>query len=55
MKRGIALGIVMTIAVLLCAAGPVPAQQPIVIKLGNVQATGDIVQTGLKKIRRPGG
>ena len=49
MKRGIALGIAMTIAVLLFAAGPVPAQQPIVIKLGNVQATGDIVQTGLKK------
>ena len=31
--------------------GPIPAgaQQPIVIKLGNVQATADIVQTGLKK------
>lgn len=30
-------------------SGPVAAQQPIVIKLGNVQATGDVVQTGLKK------
>ena len=29
--------------------GPAAAQQPIVIKLGNVQATADIVQTGLKK------
>jgi tripartite ATP-independent transporter DctP family solute receptor len=31
--------------------GPFPAlaQQPIVIKLGNVQATADIVQTGLKR------
>jgi TRAP-type transport system periplasmic protein len=49
MKRGIAFGIVMTIAALLFVAGPVGAQQPIVIKLGNVQATTDIVQTGLKK------
>ncbi|HSB82101.1 MAG TPA: TRAP transporter substrate-binding protein [Candidatus Methylomirabilis sp.] len=29
--------------------GAASAQQPILIKLGNVQATGDIVQTGLKK------
>jgi TRAP-type transport system periplasmic protein len=29
--------------------GPAGAQQPIVIKLGNVQSTMDIVQTGLKK------
>jgi tripartite ATP-independent transporter DctP family solute receptor len=29
--------------------GPAVAQQPVVIKLGNVQATADIVQTGLKR------
>jgi tripartite ATP-independent transporter DctP family solute receptor len=29
--------------------GPAVAQQPIVIKLGNVQSTADTVQTGLKK------
>jgi tripartite ATP-independent transporter DctP family solute receptor len=42
---------VMVMALLIGLGGPVPAQaqQPIVIKLGNVQATGDIVQTGLKK------
>jgi TRAP-type transport system periplasmic protein len=28
---------------------PADAQQPVIIKLGNVQATADIVQTGLKK------
>ena len=42
----------MMIALLLAGtAGPgaVSAQQPILIKLGNVQATADIVQTGLKK------
>jgi tripartite ATP-independent transporter DctP family solute receptor len=33
----------------LASPGPAPAQQPIVIKLGNVQAPADIVQTGLKK------
>ena len=49
MKRGIVLGIMAAIVIVLCGAGPVRAQQPIVIKLGNVQATGDIVQTGLKK------
>ena len=38
------------VAVLAWAApGPAGAQQQIVIKLGNVQATADIVQTGLKK------
>jgi TRAP-type transport system periplasmic protein len=39
-------------AVALVLAGlavPAPAQQPTVIKLGNVQATADIVQTGLKR------
>jgi tripartite ATP-independent transporter DctP family solute receptor len=42
---------VMVMALFIGLGGPVPAQaqQPIVIKLGNVQATGDIVQTGLKK------
>jgi tripartite ATP-independent transporter DctP family solute receptor len=49
MKRGIVLGTVAAIMIMLCGAAPVPAQQPIVIKLGNVQATTDIVQTGLKK------
>jgi len=49
MKREIAFGVAVSIVVLLCAVGPVSAQQPIVIKLGNVQATTDIVQTGLKK------
>jgi TRAP-type transport system periplasmic protein len=42
----------MVIALLLIGvAGPgsSEAQQPIVIKLGNVQSTEDIVQTGLKK------
>ncbi len=33
----------------LAGALPAGAQQPVVIKLGNVQATADIVQTGLKK------
>ncbi len=33
----------------LALPGSAGAQQPIVIKLGNVQATGDIVQEGLKK------
>jgi TRAP-type C4-dicarboxylate transport system substrate-binding protein len=49
MKRGIVLWAVVAVVFMLCAAGPVQAQQPIVIKLGNVQATTDIVQTGLKK------
>jgi len=40
--------ILMVLVAILCA-GPALAQQPIVVKLGNVQATGDIVQTGLKK------
>jgi tripartite ATP-independent transporter DctP family solute receptor len=50
MMRRIVLA-VMVMALLIGLGGPVPAQaqQPIVIKLGNVQATGDIVQTGLKK------
>lgn len=49
MKRGIILSVLLAIGVVVSAAPPVPAQQPIVIKLGNVQATADIVQTGLKK------
>lgn len=42
----------MVVALLLLGLGgpgPSGAQQPVVIKLGNVQATADIVQTGLKK------
>jgi len=38
----------MSVAILAWGA-PTRAGQPIVIKLGNVQATGDIVQIGLKK------
>jgi tripartite ATP-independent transporter DctP family solute receptor len=49
MKRGIALGIMAAIVIVLCGAALAPAQQPIVIKLGNVQATADLVQEGLKK------
>jgi tripartite ATP-independent transporter DctP family solute receptor len=37
------------IVIVLCGAALAPAQQPIVIKLGNVQATADLVQEGLKK------
>jgi tripartite ATP-independent transporter DctP family solute receptor len=49
MKRGIVLGVLLAIGIVLLGSEPVPAQQPIVIKLGNVQATADIVQAGLKK------
>jgi tripartite ATP-independent transporter DctP family solute receptor len=38
----------MSVAILAWGA-PAQAGQPIVIKLGNVQATGDIVQIGLKR------
>ena len=52
MRRFILLT-VTTVALSLLALGGLPgragAQQPVVIKLGNVQATADIVQTGLKK------
>ena len=50
MKRHAVLGMVVALlAVGLAGPGSAGAQQPIVIKLGNVQATADIVQTGLKK------
>ncbi len=50
MTRRVVLGAVFAVLVIgLAHSGPVGAQQPIVIKLGNVQATADIVQTGLKK------
>jgi tripartite ATP-independent transporter DctP family solute receptor len=49
MKREAAITVLVAIGITLAAWAPTHAQQPIVIKLGNVQATGDIVQTGLKK------
>lgn len=49
MKRGIAAGVFLVLGIVLLWTAPAPAQQPIVIKLGNVQSTEDIVQTGLKK------
>ena len=49
MKRGIVVGVFLVLGIVLLGAAPAPAQQPIVIKLGNVQSTDDIVQTGLKK------
>jgi len=50
MKRGIAAGVFLVLGIVLLGTAPAPAQQPIVIKLGNVQSTEDIVQTGLKKL-----
>ncbi len=52
MTRWRLLGVVGGLVGLMAAVtvpSPASAQQPIVIKLGNVQATADIVQTGLKK------
>ncbi len=52
MKHRVVLVVVGLVAVMLAGVAvpsPAGAQQPIVIKLGNVQATADIVQTGLKK------
>jgi tripartite ATP-independent transporter DctP family solute receptor len=50
MKRlAVTLAVFLFVVVGLASPGPAPAQQPIVIKLGNVQAPADIVQTGLKK------
>ena len=49
MKRGIVVGMLVALGMVFLGVAPAPAQQPIVIKLGNVQATTDIVQTGLKK------
>ena len=48
MKRAVLLGVMLAIAVTLLGWVPAHAGQ-VVIKLGNVQATTDIVQTGLKK------
>jgi tripartite ATP-independent transporter DctP family solute receptor len=42
-------GVLAVLVIGLTYSGPAGAQQPIVIKLGNVQAPADIVQTGLKK------
>jgi tripartite ATP-independent transporter DctP family solute receptor len=49
MKRGVVIGAVLAMALAVLGSPAAQAQQPIVIKLGNVQATADIVQTGLKK------
>ncbi|MFA5028473.1 MAG: TRAP transporter substrate-binding protein [Candidatus Methylomirabilota bacterium] len=49
MKRFAMLGALLIVAIGLLGVPTAQAGQPIVIKLGNVQATGDIVQTGLKK------
>src|SRR5512139_1377690 len=48
MKRALVVGMMLVIAVTVLGWMPAQAGQ-VVIKLGNVQATGDIVQTGLKK------
>jgi len=49
MKRGIVFGVLLAIGIVLLGSPPAPAQQPIVIKLGNVQEVGQTVQIGLKK------
>ncbi len=49
MKRSLLIGVAVVVLVAVLGFATAQAQQPIVIKLGNVQATGDIVQTGLKK------
>ncbi len=50
MTRPVVLwGVLAILAFGLASAGAVGAQQPTVIKLGNVQAPADTVQTGLKK------
>jgi tripartite ATP-independent transporter DctP family solute receptor len=48
-RRVVPWGVIAILVIGLAHSGPAAAQQPIVIKLGNVQATADIVQTGLKK------
>ena len=47
--RVVLWGVLAVLVIGLTYSGPAGAQQPIVIKLGNVQAPADIVQTGLKK------
>ncbi len=49
-RRLVVVLVTLTLAVSgLALARPAGAQQPVVIKLGNVQSTEDTVQTGLKK------
>lgn len=48
-RRVVLWGVLAVLVIGLTYSGPAGAQQPIVIKLGNVQAPADIVQTGLKK------
>ncbi len=48
MKHGIVIGALLAVGMFLLAPAA-PAQQPIVIKLGNVQEVGQTVQVGLKK------
>jgi tripartite ATP-independent transporter DctP family solute receptor len=49
MKRGVVLGAMLAIAVSLLVWAPADAQQPVVVKLGNVQEVGQTVNIGLKK------
>lgn len=50
MTRRMVLGVILALLVgPMAAPGGVAAQQPIVIKLGNVQEVGQTVQVGLKK------
>jgi len=47
MKRGIVIGALLAVGALF--VGPAEAQQPVVVKLGNVQEVGQTVNIGLKK------
>jgi len=50
MKRRVVLwGVLALLLIGLAYSGPAGAQQPVVIKLGNVQEVGQTVQIGLKK------
>lgn len=49
MKRGVQVGIMLAAAVGLLVWAPADAQQPVVVKLGNVQEVGQTVNIGLKK------
>jgi tripartite ATP-independent transporter DctP family solute receptor len=49
MKRFAMLAALLIVAIGLLGAPTAKAGQPVLIKLGNVQSTEDIVQTGLKK------
>lgn len=48
-RRVVLWGVLAVLVIGLTYSGPAGAQQPIVIKLGNVQEVGQTVQTGLKK------